>query len=201
MNAIFVQGLSSAFSMCSAHREFNRPNGIDIALVNGDGVVVAIETKGMVSNSHRGDRNRISIDVHGVRTKLYRDKRDNNSIESDIADSAGKIPIEMVCPRFELFVPVVYELYRQGGTESDWFAERKPWVTLPGFEQLRENMKDDLTEWFAREDPSFRLIHAAESVELRGANELWKRQSQRKYREYKSLEAYVSFYAFARFVE
>ena len=88
MNAIFVQGLSSAFSMCSAHREFNRPNGIDIALVNGDGVVVAIETKGMVSNSHRGDRNRISIDVHGVRTKLYRDKRDNNSIESDIADSA-----------------------------------------------------------------------------------------------------------------
>ena len=201
LNDLFSEGLRQALPGCSVHREFNRPNGIDIALVNEDGVVVAIEAKGMVSNSHRGDRNRISIDVHGVRTKLYPDKRDKNSVEVDIADIAGKIPENMVCPRFELFIPVVYELYREGGTESDWFAERKPWVTLPEFKQLRGNMKYDLTEWFTREDPSFRLIHAAESVELRNANEHWKRQSQRKYREYKSLEAYVSFYAFARFVE
>ena len=62
-------------------------------------------------------------------------------------------------------------------------------------------MKDDFAQWFQREDPMIRLIHAAESVELRDANELWLQQSRRKFPKFTSLEAYVSFYAFARFVE
>ena len=62
-------------------------------------------------------------------------------------------------------------------------------------------MKEDLREWFHREDPNFTLIHAAESIELEGANELWRRQSRQRFPEFTSLEAYVSFYAFARFVD
>ena len=62
-------------------------------------------------------------------------------------------------------------------------------------------MRDDLADWFDRKYPEIRLLHAAESIELRGANEHWLEMSQDKYPEYKSLEAYVSFYAFARFVE
>ena len=46
-----------------------------------------------------------------------------------------------------------------------------------------------------------KLIYAAESVELRDANEHWLQQSQRKFPNFTSLEAYVSFYALARFVE
>ena len=37
-----------------------------------------------------------------------------------------------------------------------------------------------------------KLIHAAESVELRDANEHWLQQSQRKFPNFTSLEAYVS---------
>ena len=198
MDAIFVSTLRKTFPMCSVRREFN---GIDIGVIHEDSIVTAIETKAMVANSHASDMNRISIDLHGIRTKLYPDKRASNSIQTDIAGISSKIPLGMDCPRFELFIPVVYELYRGGGSESDWFAERKPWVTLPRFKALRENMNDDLAQWFQREDPMIRLIHSAEAVELRGTNELWLQQSRRKFPKFTSLEAYVSFYAFARFVE
>ena len=60
--------------------------------------------------------------------------------------SRDKIPSGMACPRFELFVPVVYELYRSGGSRSDWYSEGKPRVTLPKFKELRENMKDDVAQ-------------------------------------------------------
>ena len=198
MDAIFASTLRQTFPLCSVRHEFN---GIDIGVMHEDAIVTAIETKAMVANSHSGDMNRISIDLHGIRTKLYPDKRASNSIQTDIAGISSKIPPGMACPRFELFIPVVYELYRGGGSESDWFAERKPWVTLPRFKALREDMKDDLAQWFQREDPMIRLIHAAESVELRDANEMWLQQSRRKFPNFTSLEAYVSFYAFARFVE
>ena len=198
LNSILVSALSDTLPRCSVRREYNK---IDICAITDDGVVMTIETKGTVANSHAGDRNRISIDVHGVRTKLYPDTRDKNSVQKDIADISGKIPAGMECPRFEIFIPVIYELYREGGSQADWFSERKPWVTLSGFKKLRENMKDDLTEWFYREDPRFTLIHAAESIELRRANELWRRQSRRRFPTFRSLEAYVSFYVFARFRE
>ena len=198
LNSILISALSDTLPGCSVRREYNK---IDISVVTDDGIVAAIETKGAVANSHAGDMNRISIDVHGVRTKLYPDARDENSVQSDIDKIAGKIPAELECPRFEIFIPVIYELYREGGSRADWFSERKPWVTLPEFKKLRESMQGDLIEWFHREDPSFILIHAAESVELQNANELWRRHSRRRFPQFSSLEAYVSFYAFARFVE
>ena len=195
LNDLFLVGLQQTFPECSVLKEHKR---IDLCVIDRGGIVAAIETKGMVSNSHKGDRIRLSTDVFGINVKL---NRKTSSVKADMAGISDKLPVEMVIPRFELFVPVIYELYREGGTEQDWYAERKPWVTLPRFRQIRKNMKDDLIEWFNCEDPAFRLVHAAESVELRGANELWKRQSQRKYRDYRSLEAYVSFYTFARYVE
>ena len=198
LNSILRSTLSDTLPRCSVRREYNK---IDICAVTDDGIVAAIETKGTVANSHAGDMNRISIDVHGVRTKLYPDARDQNSVQKDIADIASKIPVSMECPRFEIFIPVIYELYREGGSQAEWFSERKPWVTLHGFKKLRDNMKEDLREWFHREDPSFTLIHAAESIELEGAYELWRRQSRRRFPQFTSLEAYVSFYAFARFVD
>ena len=198
LNTILLSALSDTLPGCLVRREYNK---IDICAVTDDGIVATIETKGTVANSHAGDMNRISIDVHGVRTKLYPDARDENSVQTDIAKVAGKIPTGMECPRFEIFIPVIYELYREGGSHVDWFSERKPWVTLPKFKKLRENMQEDLIEWFHREDPRFTLIHAAESIELQNANELWRRQSQRRFPHFTSLEAYVSFYAFARFVE
>jgi hypothetical protein len=198
LNSILVSALSNALPECSVQREYNK---IDICAVHGSCVVVAIESKGMVANSHSGDRNRISIDLHGIRTKLYPDPRARNSMQTDVDDIANKIPQGMNCPRFEVFVPVIYELYREGGNRADWFAERKPWVTLPEFKELRKNMRDDFAEWFQREDPRINLIYAAESVELENANELWRNQAQSRFPKFKSLEAYVSFYAFARFIE
>ena len=198
MDAIFASTLRQTFPLCSVRREFN---GLDICVIHGDAIVTAMESKGMVANSHSSDEHRNSLDLHGIRTKLCPDKRTENSVRTDIGGISGKIPFGMVCPRFELFVPVVYELYRSGGSRSDWYSEGKPRVTLPKFKELREIMKDDFAQWFQREDPMIRLIHAAESVELRDANELWLQQSRRKFPKFTSLEAYVSFYAFARFVE
>ena len=198
LNSIMLSALSDTLPGCSVRREYNK---IDICAITEDGIVATIETKGTVANSHAGDENRISIDVHGVRTKLYPDARDQNSVQKDIEGISVKIPIGMECPRFEIFIPVIYELYREGGSRADWFSERKPWVTLPGFKKLKEGIKGDLTEWFKREDPRFSLIHAAESIELKGADEFWRHQSQCRFPQFSSLEAYVSFYAFARFVE
>lgn len=198
LNAILRSALSATLPRCEAHLEFN---GIDLSLIHEGLIVTAIESKAMVANSHSGDRHRISLDLHGIRTKLYPDARDPNSIQLDMAEISCKIPVGMECPRFEVFVPVVYELYRGGGDESDWFAERKPWVTLPEFRALRDGMRDDFVDWFHLQDPRFTLIHAAEAIELRGANGLWKRQAQHRFPKFTSLKAYVSFYAFGRFVE
>lgn len=198
LNATLLSALSDTLPECSVSREYNK---IDIAGIHNNGVVVAIESKAMVANSHASDKNRISIDVFGIRMKLYPLRHDQNSIHTDMNEISGKIPVGMKCPRFEIFVPVIYELYREGGDQSDWFSERKPWVTLPRFKELRNSMRDDLVAWFHREDPRINLIHAAESVELRDANELWLKQAQHRFPKFKSLEAYVSFYAFTRFIE
>ena len=205
LNAIVHSALSDVISNCTAHLEFEK---IDIGVIHENSIVVAIESKGMVANSHSNDENRISIDLHGIRTKLCPDRRNlnrrtgkHNCVQSDIAEISDKIPTAMQSPRFEVFLPVVYELYRDGGSPADIYSERKPWVTLPGFRRLREGMSDDFAEWFHREDPRIRLIHSAEEIELKRANEIWIEQSRHKYPAFTGLEAYVNFYAFARFVE
>lgn len=198
LNSILLSALSDTLPKCSFQREYNK---IDICGLYDACVVLALESKGMVANSHASDPNGTSLDVFGISTKLYPDPHARNSVQTDMEEVSNKIPPEMDCPRFELFVPVIYELYREGGDQSEWFAERKPWVTLPKFRRLRETMTDDLIEWFYREDPRMKLIHAAESIELRDANDLWWKQAQSRFPKFTFLEAYVSFYAFGRFVE
>lgn len=205
LNAIICSSLSDILKDCSVLKEYEM---IDICVIHDNAVVAAIESKGMVANSLRKDKNRASIDLHGIRTKLYPDSRNRNEttgihncMQTDIINISEKIPNDMKAPRFEIFVPVIYELYRTGGTEADLFGANKPWITLPEFRGLREDMKGDFIEWFRREDPQIRLIHAGEAIQLKDANELWVEQSQSKYPAFTSLEAYVSFYAFGRFVE
>ena len=208
LDVIFASAFGDVFPKCSVYRDRPEFNKLDICMVHEDAIVTAIESKGMVANSHSSDGHRNSLDLHGIRTKLYPDKRNwnkktekHNCVQTDIVEISGKIPTGMKGAHFELFIPVIYELYREGGTKADWHSEKKPRVTLPKFKELRGDMRDDLTQWFQREDPTIRLIHAAESIELRDANKLWLKQAQWKFLQFTSLEAYVSFYAFARFVE
>ncbi len=205
LNSIICSSLSDTLKGCSVLQEYEL---IDICVIHDNAVVAAIESKGMVANSFRKDKNRVSIDLHGIRTKLYPDRRNlnkttgiHNCVQTDISNISEKIPNDMKSPRFEIFVPVIYELYRRGGTEADLFSANKPWITLQGFRELRKEMRRDFIEWFRREDSQIRLIHAGEAIELRGANELWIQQSQAKYPRFISLEAYLNFYAFGRFVE
>ena len=203
LNRIIHSALSDVFEDCYVYSagQPRELHSIDICVVQNNDVVAVIESKGTVANSHNSDNHRSAIDLHGIRTKLWQDKRSQNSIQNDIKDISQKIPKSMSCPRFEVFVPIIYELYREGGNPSVWFSERKPWVTLPKFRDLRVRLKDDLESWFYSQDPQIKLLHATEFVELAGANEHWLKTSKAKHPEYKSLEAYVSFYAFTRFVE
>ncbi len=203
LNRIIHSALSDEFGDFSVYSA-GQPRelyGIDICVVQNNDVVAAIESKGTVANSHKSDSHGSAIDLHGIRTKLWQDKRSQNSIQNDIKDLSKKLPKSMNCPRFEVFLPVIYELYREGGNPSVWYSERKPWVTLPKFRDLRARLKDDLESWFYSQDPQIKLLHSTEFVELRGTNEYWRKTSKSKYPQIKSLKAYVSFYAFTRFVE
>lgn len=203
LNRVIHSALSDVFEDCSVYSA-GQPRelyNVDICVVENNDVVVAIESKGTVANSHSSDSHRSAIDLHGIRTKLWQDKRSQNSIQNDIKDISEKIPKSKNCPRFEVFLPVIYELYREGGNPSVWFSERKPWVTLPKFRDLRIRLKDDLESWFFSQDPQIKLLHATESVDLTRANEHWIRTSKAKHPQFASLEAYVSFYVFTRFVE
>lgn len=164
---------------------------IDIGLMNEDGeIVAAVEGKMMVSNSRKcAIKN--SIDVQGIDVKL-------NSVKKDITNIHNKIGKSV--DHYEIFVTIVYELYRTGG-ESEWIEHRKPWTTLPKFKCVRKELAKDFEQWFKERDNSIELIHATEPIELRNANKMWLEQSQWMYPKYKSLEAYVSFFAFGRYVK
>ena len=101
---------------------------------------------------------------------------------------------------YEIFVPTISEFYRTG-SKSEWTKNRKPWTTLPKYKSVRKELAKDFAQWFKEEDNSIELIHATEPIVLRKANKMWLEQSQWKYPKYKSLEAYVSFFAFGRFVK
>ncbi len=178
------------YSVCS---EFSR---IDISLIRNACLATTIESKGMVAN--RGKREiRSPTDIHGINRKLDRDVR------KDIKGIAGKIPNGMQCPRFEVFVPVIYELYREGATEEELFnTGKKPWTTHCDFKRLRRNLKKDLNKWFKSNYPGqFKLLHSVESVELLDADQIWINQQSDICPWTPISEAYVSFYAFARFIE
>jgi len=122
--------------------------------------------------------------------------KDVNKIESKISKVGAAVP------HWEIFVPIVYELYRSGG-EEEWTQNRRPWTTPSEYKALRKNLKNDFAGWFKQKySNQFKLIHATQPIELRDANELWLEQSNWHYPKYKSLdEAYVSFFAFGRYKE
>ncbi len=114
LNRIIHSALSDVFEDFSVYSA-GQPRelyGIDICVVQNNDVVAAIESKGTVANSHNSDSHGSAIDLHGIRTKLWQDKRSQNSIQNDIKYLSKKIPKSMNCPRFEVFLPVIYELYR-----------------------------------------------------------------------------------------
>ena len=192
VNDVIAGALRDVFPSLDVKMEHKR---IDIGLMNEDGeIVVAVEGKMMVSNSRKcAIKN--SIDVQGIDVKLNGDK---NSVKKDITNIHNKIGKSV--DHYEIFVPIVYEMYRTGG-ESEWIGRRKPWTTLPKFKCVREGLAKDFEQWFKKRDNSIELIRATEPIELRDANKMWLEQSQSMYPNYKSLEAYVSFFAFGRFVK
>jgi len=196
INELFRSALSIVAPECQVSREkFDR---IDISIVQDGFVVGAIESKAMVANAHSRDGMRDSLDVHGIRTKLYRDKRADNSVEDDIANIKGKLPVDTGA-HWEIVVPIIYALYR-GGAENEWTKEKKPWATPLEYKTLRHTLRDELIRWFQSKYPEqFSIIHATDPILFLGANELWLEQSK-KYPEYRSLDAYVSFFAFGRSV-
>ena len=199
LNGVLRSALSDTFSGCSVRLDYNN---VDICVIRDFSIVASVESKGMVANSLSREDNRSPLDLHGINTKLNRDARDENSVQKDIAEITRKIPDHLQRPLFELFVPVIYELYRSGAvSDRDIYSGKKPWATPWEFKSLRLNVKNELVTWFQREDPQFKLIHAAEFVELRDANELWRKQVGQKYPGLGISQAFVSFYAFGRSIE
>ena len=188
VNDVIAEALRDVFPRLDVKREHRL---IDIGLMNEDGeIVAAVEGKMMVSNS-RTCAIENSIDVQGIYVKLNSVKKDINNIHKKIGKSVD---------HYEIFVPIVYELYRSGG-KNEWTKHKKPWTTLPKFKCVREGLAKDFDQWFKKRDNSIELIHATEPIELRDANKMWLEQSQGEFPKYKSLEAYVSFFAFGRFVK
>ena len=180
-----------------------RPD-IDIRMSYKGRVIVAIESKGMVSDSHSLNDIKDSLDVGGIDNKLHIDKGPSeNSVEKDIKCIGNKMSkLGEVAPHWEIFVPVIYDLYRTGGSRRELTNGSKPYVTLDRYKELVVNRKVDLAEWFMKCDEEIDPIYCtSEPIKLREANRLWKEQSGWKYPQFKSLEAYVSFYAFGRYVE
>ena len=201
VNDVIAGALRDVFPSLDVKMEYSGNKGkkrIDIGIMNKEKkLVVAVEGKMMISNTTKDDIEN-SIDVQGIEVKL-------KGVKKDIADIAEKIRQGKVAPHcYEIFVPIVYELYRTGGA-SEWTKHKKPWTTLPKFKCVRKGLAKDFDQWFKGEDKSIELIHATEPIELRDANKMWLEQSKRMdpklYKNYKSLEAYVSFFAFGRLVK
>ena len=200
VNAVIAKSLHDVF--CADFVVETEVKRIDICVLDSHRrVVAAIEGKAMVSNSHRADRYSNSLDVHGIRTKLHSNKQSSNSVEKDVLEVENKIAsVGPVIRHHEIFVPIVYELYRKGG-EDEWTKESKPWTTHDKYLKARKFLKRDFNRWFSDRYPGqFKPLHCTEPIELIGADRLWRKQSGWRYPRYESLKAYVSFYAFRRFV-
>ena len=196
INAVIARALYDELSSrFVVETEVNRIDAC--ALDNSGSIVLAIESKGMVSNSTNGrgcPAN--SLDVHGIKTrKLGEVEKDINGLENKVSKNCP------VVSHHEIIVPIVYELYRSGG-EDRRAGDTKPWTTPPAFRNLSKDLRRDFRDWFDDNYPGeFKLIHATKAIPLIGANELWQEQSAWHYPKYRSLETYVNFFAFGRYVE
>ena len=174
---------------------YKRATETSISKITHEGRIVSgIECKGMVSNSHRSDGLKDSLDVWGIK------RRKLSLVEADIEGIGDKI--KSASPHWEIFVPIVYEIYRQGATDTELYEERKPWTTHQKYKRLRKTLKRDFTQWFERIYPSeFTLIHVADRLEFVNVGEIWSELCEGKASCTPVSEAYVSFFAFGRYVE
>ena len=171
---------------------------MDVCLLNAGGsVVAAIEGKMMVSNGTSKRASINPIEIHGIKTKLNGKQR---SVAKDIIGIEGKVATTgLVVPHYEIFVPIVYELYRSGG-EDEWALNSKPWTTPTEFMEIRNELRSKLTQWFRESDKRIIPLYSTNPIELIDADHFWQEQSAWLYPEYSSLKAYVSFFAFGRYV-
>ena len=197
LDGLFITTFSDVFP----EYEIGTKHRIDICMSYDGQVSGAIECKGMVSNSHRPDRFKDSLDVQGIRGKLSpRNERNKNSIETDIERLETKMP--SVLSHWEIFVPIVYEIYRNGANDAELYEERKPWTTHPEYKRVRKTLREDFLKWFEGKYPGeFTLIHAADKVELMNARRIWRELCRGKATCTPVSEAYVNFFAFGRYVE
>ncbi len=202
LDKLFEESLKERFLDCDVRRNKALPGKsqrIDLRIVCDELIAVAMECKGMVANSREGDLNGGALEVWGIRRKLY--ERKDNSVKLDIARIGNKIPANMDGDRLEVFVPVIYELYREGANHDELFKEGKPWTSHLHYLEQRESLKTELKRWFQSNYPNqFKLLYSAESVELSDANRIWRDRHEEYPPCTPITKAYVSFYAFSRTV-
>ena len=194
LNQLYVSALSIVFPGYEVEREHS---DIDICVLDEGQVVTAIECKGMVSNARSRDLPITRpLEVHGIRTRKL------GSVGEDIDGLEKKLLKTEKIPHYEVFVPVVYEIYRRRATKSELHAEKKPWTTHPQFRKVRGYLKEDFSDWFERRySDGFTLIHATRPIELKNANQFWLERFEGKEPWTPINKAYVSFFAFGRYVE
>ncbi len=203
LDKLYVSAFKNVFPNHDVRKGKRGRPDLDIWLTYERQVVTAIECKGIVSNAGENDVFSNSLDVTGIRNKIWPNQWIKNTLTSDIEGIKDKIPNGAAYPIFEIFVPGVYEIYREGASHRELFdVKNKPWTTHPKFKKARRTLKKYLKEWFQDKYPDeFTLIHATKPIELLNANQLW----LERYRDVEPWtpisEAYVSFFAFGRYVE
>ena len=196
LNQVFKSAFESEFSTPSYDVKLEDFERIDICLTRNGQIIAAIESKGMVSDDHTKRPPAFATSVGGIKRKL------NKMVQADIDGIDEKLQrTGAVGSHYQIFIPIIYELYRQGG-EHEWHVQKRPWTTQSSYKDVRKGLDGELKRWFKLRDNRFELIHGtSDPIELWDANQLWLEQSSAKYPEYTSLEAFVSFFAFGQYVE
>ena len=200
LDKLYMSALSSIFPDC----ETRPKHRIDICMTKAGRVVTAIECKGMVSNASENDVFNNSLDVTGIRNKIWPNQWIKTTLTSDIEGIKDKIPYGAANPTLEIFVPGVYEIYRkEAKTYRELFdVKNKPWATLPKFKKARRTLYRDLEELFFQDEypDEFTSIYATKPIELLNANQLWLERYTDVEPWAPISEAYVSFFVFGRCV-
>ena len=199
LDKLYIAALSDIFDDCEIRPKY----GIDICMADAQCVIAAIECKGMVSNAGESDAFGNSLDVTGIRNKIWPNQWIKTTLTSDIEGIKDKIPYGATNPTLEIFIPGIYEIYRKGASKRELFdVKNKPWTTHPKFKKSIRTLDEDLKEWFQDEYPDeFISIHATEPIELLNSNQLWLERYRGEEPWAPISEAYVSFFAFRRYIE